>query len=179
VILNILRKFQWDVIHNNLLDLEDEIGGSILRKGFLSRPVFTGKYEGSELTINFSQERIKNKRLNYINVSMNIRIKNSLTIISLDWLKDKKESTDDLEIVNIDESSKYGIRKSSSKNIFKKDSQKKIKQLIAQLHPFTYIFVGQTGIIFEKDGENLAITTKKSLLLEIINLLLKMGKTLQ
>ncbi len=68
VIINYLRKLHWDAIHNNLLDLEDEIGGAVIRKGFLARPVFHAKYKGSEVTINFSQDKRQGKRINYIDI---------------------------------------------------------------------------------------------------------------
>ena len=37
VIINYLRKLHWDVIHHNLLELVDDIGGKILRQGMLGR----------------------------------------------------------------------------------------------------------------------------------------------
>ena len=156
LIINYLRKIHWDAVHSNLLDLVDEFGGEVYRKGLLARPVFHGKYKNCEVTINFSQERIKASRNNYINISINKEIKESVTIVSFDWIKSQNESTDDLVNIAMDDSQEYGIRITNTNNIKKNDLKSKIEKII----PFNYIFLGQTGLIFEKESKNLGIDTK-------------------
>ena len=104
-------------MHNNLFDLVDEFGGNVYRRGFLARPVFHGTYKNCEVTINFSQERINSKRKNYINISIDKKINKSVTIVSLDWIKSQNESTDDLEIISMNNSQQYGIRIKNINNI--------------------------------------------------------------
>lgn len=160
LLINYLRKLHWDAIHSNLFDLVDEIGGNIYRRGFLARPVYHGNYKNSEVTINFSQERINSSRKNYINISINKEIKESVTIASLDWIKSQNESVDDLKVITINDSQNYGIRITNINNTDKKELVSKIKNLI----PFNYIFLGKTGVIYEKESKNLAIDTKLDLL---------------
>ena len=70
IIINYLRKLHLDAIHFNLLSLIDDIGGAVIRKGFLARPVYHGSYQGIEVTINFSSERSQKKRRQYLNISL-------------------------------------------------------------------------------------------------------------
>jgi hypothetical protein len=160
LIINYLRKLHWDVIHSNLLDLVDEIGGNVNRRGFLSRPVFHGNYKNCEITINFSQERINSARKNYINISINKKLKKSITIASLDWIKSQNESTDGLETISMNDAKQYGIRINKMKDTFKKDLIYQLEKIV----PFNYIFMGQTGLIYEKESENLGTDTKFDLL---------------
>lgn len=156
LLINYLRKLQWDAVHSNLFDLVDEFGGDVYRRGVLARPVFHGTYKNCEVTINFSQERINSKRRNYINISIDKKINKSITIVSLDWIKAQNESTDDLEIITMDDSQEYGIRLKNINNTKKNELKSQLKELI----PFNYIFLGQTGLIFEKESNNLGSETK-------------------
>jgi len=160
LLINYLRKLHWDAIHNNLFDLVDDYGGNVYRRGFLARPVFHGVYKKSEVTINFSQERINSKRKNYINISIDKEINKSITIVSLNWIEAQNESTDDLEIISIKDSHDYGIR---SKNM-KKVKMNELKSHLQKLVPFNYLFLGQTGLIFEKESKNLGFETKPDVL---------------
>lgn len=156
LIINYLRKLHWDAIHNNLFDLADEFSGNVYRRGFLARPVFHGKFKNCELTINFSQERINSKRKNYINISIDKQIKEAVTIVSLDWIKSQNESTDNMEIVSLVNGQEYGVRINNVKN----NKKNELKFLLEKIAPFNYIFLGQTGVIYEKESNNLAIETK-------------------
>ncbi|MFC2087960.1 hypothetical protein ACFLSX_00030 [Calditrichota bacterium] len=174
VIINYFRKLHWDAIHNNLFDLADDIGGNVIRKGFLARPVYHGKYKGNEVTINFSQEKKESGRKTYINISLNKKIKNSITFVSMKWLETQKDSMEDLKIYNIDNNIEYGMRTASSSQIEKKDFDLKIIINLKKLHPFNYIFLGKTGVILEKESQNIALDTRhpglKSLIGDIYNL---------
>ena len=90
-LLNYVRKMQWDRIHINLLELADEIAGEIYRRNFLARPVFHGKYNGHELTINFSSERVGKTRSHYMDIALNKKIKSSFTISSKKWLSQQQD----------------------------------------------------------------------------------------
>jgi len=173
IIINYLRKLHWDTIHHNLLDLEDDIGGNIIRKGFLARPVFVGKYHNCEVTINFSQEKQKKGRTNFINISLNKNVKKSITLLSLEWLKSQNEKTDDLQIISLENSVQYGIR---SKQVIKGETkQNVITEHIEILHPFNYLFIGETGIIFEKSSLNIAKDTELENLKIILESIFKLS----
>ena len=156
VLINYLRKLHWDAVHNNLFDLVDEFGGNVYRRGFLARPVYHGKYKNHEVTINFSQDRLNAKRKNYINISIDKKNKNSVTIVSLDWLKSQNESAENLKIVNLENSNQYGIRIENLNNTKEKELKAELKNLV----PFNYVFFGQTGLIYEKESNNLGFETK-------------------
>lgn len=160
VLINYLRKLQWDVIHNNLFDLVDDLGGEVYRKRFLIRPVYHGKYKGNEVTINFSQEKNKAGRKTYINISLNKKLKKSVTIVSMDWLKLQKNKMEDLKIYKISNGIKYGIRSVDESRTQKKEFDSKIIAGLKKLHPINYIFMGKTGVILEKESQNISLDTK-------------------
>jgi hypothetical protein len=163
------------VVHSNLFDLVDDIGGNVFRRGFLARPVYHGNYNNCEVTINFSQERIKSSRKNYINISIDKKIKKSVTIVSLDWIKSQNESTNDFEIISLHNSQEYGIRIKNINNTKKIELKSQIEKII----PFNYIFFGQTGLIFEKESKNLGIDTKFDLLKSDIEIIYKLSNLIK
>lgn len=160
ILINYLRKLHWDAVHNNLFDLVDAIGGNVIRRGFLSRPVFHGNYKNCEVTINFSQEKKSSKRKHYINISINKRIKDTITIASVDWIRLQNENSDDLKILSVNSSKKYGIRIKGINN----STLKKLENKLEKVVPFNFIFMGHTGLIFEKESKNLGIDTKLNVL---------------
>jgi|GEM_PF-2427066 len=161
IILNVLRKWYWDGIQSNLLDLVDDIGGQVIRHGFFSRPFYHGNYQQIDLTINFSSERLKKGRSNLIDISLATSLKESLTISSFQWLKDIEEkSIGDYEPLSIKGEPLYGLRKSDSARqnarIFKSD----FIHHLEKLHPFRFIFIGQQGVLYEIETENLPQSTR-------------------
>ncbi len=157
IIINYLRKLHWDIIHRNLLDLVDEIGGKVIRQGMLGRPIYHGQYNNLDITVNFSTERIKSGRKNLIDISIGTPLKQSFTISSFDWLNEREESAiEEFEEFNMDGTIRYGIRKSSDTT----DINEKLQTFLKELDPFLFLFVGTNGILFEKEGGNLAISTR-------------------
>ena len=61
-----------------------------------------------------------------------------------------------MEIVPIGNSQEYGIRIKDEVKIKKTDLKSHLQKLV----PFNYLFLGQTGLIFEKESKNLATETK-------------------
>jgi hypothetical protein len=161
VIFNFLRKLQWDAIHKNLLDLADQIGGEVVRRNVLGRPIYHGKYRDQDITINFSTEKANKKRLNFIDISIGRNFKNSFTISALDWLEKRENSAlEEFSAIDIKGRKRYGLRSTDNKNIIKKNMQARFNELLEQLDPFYFIFVGKSGLLFEKDGGNLALSTR-------------------
>jgi hypothetical protein len=161
VVLNFLRKLQWDAVHNNLLDLTDDIGGNVIRQGMLGRPIFHGKYKNLDITINFSTERGKKGRRNYIDISIGRDFSQTLTISSMDWLEEREESVlDEYTEIELDGQKKYGLRSKSGQEVLKKNMQQKFKSILQDMHPFSFLFIGYNGLLFEKRGGNLAMSTK-------------------
>jgi hypothetical protein len=167
IIINYLRKLHWDSIHFNLLKLADEIEGEIFRRNFMARPVFYGKYKGIEVTINFSSERTSNGRSNYIDISLNKKVRYPFTISSLAWLGERKDSSmNEYRELEIAGQKKYGVRKGNPK-LF----TKKIVNMIQKLDPFNFIFAGSTGVLMEIQCKNTAMATKHPQLKEKIEFL--------
>ena len=161
VVVNYMRKLHLDAIHFNLLELVEAIDGQVMRRGILSRPVYHGKYKGNDLTINFSSERSQKKRREYIDISLSKNLKNNLTISTREWIENRNEgSLEDFESIEIDGRESYVIRNSAKANYLKKNQDDKFKSTIKALSPFSYIFCGQNGLIFERECENLAMCTK-------------------
>ncbi|MCK4754569.1 MAG: hypothetical protein KAS58_05005, partial [Calditrichia bacterium] len=93
VIINYLRKLHLDAIHDNFLELADSIGGQVMRRGILSRPVYHGAFKSIELTINFSSERAQKKRRQYLDISMGKNSKYNITISTQDWIAERNEES--------------------------------------------------------------------------------------
>jgi hypothetical protein len=175
LLVNYLRKLHWDSIHFNLLTLADNVEGEIFRRNFMARPVFYGKYNGIEITINFSSERTGKGRNNYIDISFSKKVKHTFTISSLDWLHERKDaSPEEYREIEISGQKKYGIRKGGSKLY-----SEKIIKCIETLDPFNFIFAGGTGVLMEIQCKNTAMATKHPLLMEKIEALNDFLKALE
>lgn len=180
VVINYMRKLHLDAIHFNFLEFVDVIGGQVLRKGFLSRPVYHGAYKGIDLTINFSSERSQKKRRQYLNISMAKNSDNNITISTDEWIKGRDESSSSIfEPLEIDGDVKYVIRKPQNVSYIKKDKKQVFNECIKNLTPFTYMYFGQNGLLFERECENIAVCTKHPDLENIVELLYKLTQTLK
>jgi hypothetical protein len=173
LVINYFRKLHWDAVHNNLFDLVDKLGGNVYRRGFLARPVYHGKYKKHELTINFSQERINSKRKNYINISIDKKNKDSVTIVSMDWLKMQNERADNFKMIALDDEKKYGIQIQKLNHHLVQE----LKSKLSEMKPFNYAFFGQTGLIFEQESMNLGIETKLDQIKPVIDSVYELSKT--
>ncbi|TFH01221.1 MAG: hypothetical protein E4H13_05490 [Calditrichales bacterium] len=179
VVINVFRKLHMDAIHYNLLDLADEIGGEVLKRGMLSRPVYHGDLNGMDLTVNFSTERVQKKRRQFINISIARVLQNNLTIATRQWLENTAGSApEEFDILEIDSDTEYLIRKSSKKSYLRKNGQDEFSECLKKLSPFNYIYGGPTGILFEQECENLATCTKHPQLKENIDHLYRLAKVL-
>ena len=85
----------------------------------------------------------------------------SFTISAFDWLEEREESAlSEFSQIDLETSKKYGIRNASVEDLVKKDSINKFYQHLNKLDPFLFLYAGKNGIIYEKEGGNLAISTK-------------------
>ena len=180
IILNILRKWYWDTIQSNLLDLADDIGGQVMRRGFFSRPVYHGQYRDADLTINFSGERNKKGRVNLIDISLTANLSESITISSYPWLRAIAEkSIAEYKPLPGSDPPLYGIRLADSSKFKTKLTGSDFSGSIGSLHPFRFIFISPRGILFEKEAEHLPQNTRHPLLKEQLDGLFKLIKGLQ
>jgi hypothetical protein len=176
VAMNFLRKLQWDAIHNNLLDLTDDIGGQVIRQGMLGRPIFHGNYRKLDITVNFSTERSKKGRNNYIDISIGRNFNQTFTISALDWLREREGSAlDEFTEISMNSQKKYGMRSKSGLDVIKKNMQQKFYELLQEMDPFSFIFIGYNGLLFEKRGGNLAMSTKHPVLKKNIDSLIELS----
>jgi len=180
VIINYLRKLHLDAIHFNFLELADTIGGQVIRKGMLSRPVYHGAFRSIELTINFSSERAQKKRRQYLDISMAKNSDYNITISTQDWITDRNEnSSANFEPLEIPGEVNYVILKPGDVTYVKKENKKRFIECVKNLTPFTYIYIGKNGILFERECYNIAQCTKPPKLKDTIELLFELSKTLQ
>ncbi|MEZ4764279.1 MAG: hypothetical protein R3C26_14200 [Calditrichia bacterium] len=70
LLLVLFRKIQFDAVHRNFLDFEDEFGGNIDRRGFAVRPKYNGIYKGQPFAISFTSEKDQQIRRYYIVITM-------------------------------------------------------------------------------------------------------------
>jgi hypothetical protein len=155
-----LRKLHWDAIQLNLLQLEDDIGGNVIRKGFLTRPLYHGRYNSIDLTINFSTEKFKKSRRNYIDISIGKQFKYPFTLSSLNWLQERGESTSDYEPIKATAQNDYGLRKETKGQVIKKNRKSDFTACISKLDPMNFIYFSKNGLLFERECRNLADETK-------------------
>ena len=161
LILIYLRKLHWDAIHNNLFDLVDDMGGTIIRHGFATRPIYHGKYQENELTVNFSMEKTKKGRVNYIDISLSKKIKYAITISSKKWLEENNaELLKNFIPFKDKEINKYGMSLEKTKNIDIDEIESRIKNPIKHMDSFNFIFFGGTGVLLEIESDNIARATR-------------------
>lgn len=168
VVIIFLRKLHWDAVQLNLLQLQNAIGGKVIRKGFLIRPLFHGNYKNMALTINFSTEKFKKNRRNYIDITIDKKFKNSLTISSLDWLKERDESVSEYEPIKIADTN-YGLRREKNIRVIKKNRNTEFINYVKQLHPINFIYFSKNGLLFERECQNITIETEYVKLKETID----------
>jgi hypothetical protein len=175
-----LRKLHLDAIHFNFLELTDAIGGQVIRKGILSRPVYHGAFKSIELTVNFSSERSQNKRRQYLDISMAKNSNYNITISTRDWIEGRNEdSSSDFVPLEIPGDVNYVILKPDDVTYVKKINEDRFIECVKNLTPFTFIYIGQNGILFERECHNIAICTKPPKLKDTVELLFELAKTLQ
>jgi hypothetical protein len=170
IILNVLRKFHWDAIHLNLLDLADSMSGKVIRNGFFARPIFHGSYQDTDLTVNFSSDRVGKGRKNLIDISLARNMDQSATISSLDWLKEREEkSIKEYNPFVVSGQFRYGILTDNHPDFQVKLKNEHLVESIEKLHPFRFIFISRQGILFEKEMENLPQDTRHPRIKELID----------
>lgn len=150
LVMLFVRKSLWDAVHRNLLDIEDHYNGKVIRNGFASRPVFKGRFEDNDITINFSSAKTKAGRRTYIDFTLTGASPFSLTIAEKNWL-DEQNST------NNNPKEEIVLKNNTPIVIMSADAQK-LKRIIStpdfintleQIENMAYFFVGKTGTICE------------------------------
>jgi hypothetical protein len=171
-----LRKIQFDAIHQNFLDLEDNYGGKVYRGGFAVRPKYIGSFENIKLSISISSERKNNQRSRrfYISVYLEAPSKINFTVMSTNWLNLEKRDMSDRHFKKIFKNS-YLIEV-SEKNILSRLNLKKIETMVEDLHPFAYALISKKGLILERISQNLVEDTKFQKLDELVKLLYDLGQ---
>ncbi len=180
VVINYLRKLNLDAIHFNFLELADAVGGQVIRKGILSRPVYHGAFKSIELTVNFSSERTQKKRRQYLDISMAKNSSYNITISTRDWIEARnEESSSNFVPLDIPGDVNYVILKPDDVTYVKEINEKRFIECVKSLTPFTFIYIGQNGILFERECDNIAMCTKPPKLKDTVELLFELSTTLQ
>ena len=170
----------WDAIQHNLFDLTEKIGGSVLRKGILARPIYHGKYRNMDLTINFSTDKSEGKRKNYIDISIGKKLSSAFTISALDWIRESSAgSLEEFTPIELHTHTVYGIRQHKGKNLLQRQRKNEIIDCLHQLDPFRFLHASTNGVLFEKEGDNLGISTKHPNLEKYIEALYQFIRTIE
>ncbi len=175
-----IRKTMWDAVHRNLLDLEDTYGGKVIRRSFAARPYYHGKIKGIETTLNFSTQKISDRRVTYIDISYFNPSSFSFTLSSLEWLneQDAGELNDYMTIKN-DQGKEFIIRPVSDDNVHAMVNNDQIRQIINTFNNLAYIFVGRSGIICEYMTEEVVKSTEIDTLKPRLQLLQQLGESVR
>ncbi len=173
-----VRKLQFDVIHRNLLELEDAFGGKVRRGGLASRPRYTGSYKGNKVSVSFSYESKENSKQYYIAVTMQCRSPVQFTVLSRNWLAHQADAHQEGKNVKAIADGHYLVEVSKS-HFMKKIPLKKIDPIIRRLDPFAYILVAQTGMIMERVSTHLVKDTQFGVIQEIFENLFRLQQVLE
>ena len=179
VVINYLRKLHLDALHFNLLEVVDVLGGQVLRRGFLSRPVYHGKFKGIDLTINFSSERSQKKRREFLDISFARQMQQNLTISTSSWIESQNQGElNEFEPLVIGDETTYVIRNISQSDYIKKNRNEEFKDSVKRLTPFNYIYCGQSGLLYERECDNLAVCSKHPKLVDLIKAIYQLTQVL-
>lgn len=154
-----LRKVQFDAIHQNFLDLEDQLGGEVVRGGFAVRPRFKGEYNGKPFAISISSEGSREERRYYISVTMRAKSRYSFTVMDADWLGKRANDTGKERDLQPLLEGKYILELARNTRLGKKDLAL-IEKVIQPLAPFAYILVGGSSLMMERISHNIIEDTK-------------------
>lgn len=177
ILLMYVRKSQWDTIHRNLLDLEDHYEGKVIRRGFAARPFFHGRVDGHPFTLNLSSERINDERINYVDISWDLPVKESLTIADFNWLKKRRDkNAEELKLIKSEQGKEFALIHSNKGRLEQLLNSKTIQTFVSQFENLSYVFLGKTGLICEFSADNLASATEFKNLSPKLELLKMLGE---
>ncbi len=155
-----LRKGLWDAAHRNLLDLEDRYGGQVIRNSFAARPVYKGKIHNREITINFSSEKGKKGRINYMDISINADSALTLTIAESGWLEDQNPENPLSETVVEAGGRRYHLMPDKNRKLERLAAKKEFINAVGRFDKLAYFFIGKSGVICEFKMDNAARDTE-------------------
>jgi len=172
-----VRKIMWDAVHRNLLDLEEQYEGKVIRRNFAARPVFYGKLCGEAITVNFSSERREGKRLNYIDVSLELKSLQAFTISDMEWAKNQGASPDaEFEELFNETGRKFLFRPAFDPDVNRLVKNPATQNILDQFTGLAYIYAGKSGILCEYSTEDLIKSTEYGTLKPRLEMLAVFGK---
>ncbi|MCB0264014.1 MAG: hypothetical protein R3C41_05825 [Calditrichia bacterium] len=176
LLLVLFRKIQFDAVHRNFLDFEDEFGGNIDRRGFAVRPKYNGIYKGQPFAISFTSEKDQQIRRYYIVITMKGHSQKNFTIMSREWLgngkMDEERQRDALPINN----DRY-LLESPNVKIIKKLDVSAIENIIETMEPFAWMLVGKSQMLLERASQNIVEDTKIEALRPLLEGLFRLQET--
>ncbi len=173
-----VRKLQFDVIHRNLLELEDAFGGKVSRGGLASRPRYSGTYKGNKVSVSFSYESKQKSKQYYLAVTMQCRSPVQFTVLSRNWLAEQADAHQEGKTIKAVAGGDYLVEVSKS-HLMKKIPFKKIDPIIRKLDPFAYILVAKTGMIMERVSDHLVKDTQFAVIRDIFEHLYQLQQVLE
>ncbi len=159
-----LRKGMWDAAHRNLLDLEDRYGGQVIRNGFAARPVYKGKIHNRDITINFSSEKSRAGRVNYMDISIDADSALTLTIAESNWLKIQNPEAPLSKTVVETDGARYHLMPDDNRKLQRLAGREAFVRAVGRFNNLAYFFIGKSGVICEFKMDNVARDTEFELL---------------
>ena len=168
ILMIILRKMQYDKTHVNLLDLTDQIGGKVIRKSFANQPVYQGVFNDKILQISFSKDKVGSQSVYYINFSMAISVRSTLTITSKKWLADMNEESN-LNPENTKIIDGFVLRSQDNSLLDSVSNSAEILVILKQLEPFAYLLISPDGLLFDQQSNDILLDTQVKRMTETIS----------
>jgi hypothetical protein len=162
-LIMLLRKIQFDNVHNNLLEIQEQYDGEVIRRGFAALPVFHGKFHNGVLVINFSTLRgDKGGREGYATFSWDIQLPFPITVFSKAWLE--MHPTDDNPDTRNIFIEKLRISSPNENVLALAEKQPGLFAPLQTLDHFVYFFASNRGVMFEVSIESLDLGSKPDFL---------------
>jgi len=150
----LLRKFHFDTIHRNLLDLEDKYGGKVIRGGFAIRPKYSGDYKGKKVSVTITYSKEKDGRKYYIELTMQAKSKLQFSILGPNLMEGQELSPERKEKIITLGKDNYLLEVTDPSHI-KSLNIKKISNIVTKMYPFVFILITKTGLMLERVSNDL------------------------
>lgn len=159
LLLTLVRKAQFDAIHHNFLDLEDEFGGEVVRNGFAVRPKYAGEFKGQGVSVSITSEKVESDRKYYIAVTMQAEADKTFSLMSTKWLGKKELPPEqNRETIPLKDGD-YLLEASDPSNLYTFDTSL-IENILSEMPAFAYVLMGKTRMLLETTTMNVVEDTK-------------------
>ncbi|RMH95886.1 MAG: hypothetical protein D6681_12730 [Calditrichaeota bacterium] len=154
-----VRKLQFDAVHQNFLDLEDNFGGQVIRAGFAVRPRYSGNFKGQRVSITFTKEGRGRGRRYYITITMQAHSRVNFSIMATGWMQTPEAGSRSNRSMTPLKEGKYMLEVQKKRQLKKLDL-KRLEEAIAVMDPFAYVLMANSGMLLERPSVNIVEDTR-------------------